>query len=145
MEPQEWQDLLSHSRDWALEDEVSSGPELAAEWLDEQERASEQLLRNIRSGPTMLPEMCDGSIIPNQTQLSQFPKMSQPTPWNLAQEFDISAKEGVPALPTPMELVEAPAAKKKLPMKLTEKPPVTTWQNNMHTYRLYWLILRLIL
>ena len=57
VEPQEWQDLLSHSRDWALEDEVSSGPELAAEWLDEQERASEQLLRNIRSGPTMLPEM----------------------------------------------------------------------------------------
>ena len=110
MEPQEWQDLLSHSRDWALEDEVSSGPEFAAEWRDAQERASEQLLRNIRSGPTMLPEMYDGSIIPNQTQLSQFPKRSQPTPRNLAQKFDISATEGVPALPTPMELVEAPAA-----------------------------------
>ena len=37
VEPEQWNDLLSWSRDWALED-YSQGPELAEEWLDDQER-----------------------------------------------------------------------------------------------------------
>ena len=119
MEPDEWKDLLSHSRDWALEDEASRGPELTEEWLDEQERASQRIEQNIRTGPTMLPEMT-GGMIPSQAKApsveSRFQRESQPTPWNLKQEFDVSATEGVPALPAPMESKKAPAATVKFPI-----------------------------
>ena len=102
VEPKEWNDLLSWSRDWALE-EYSEGPELAEEWLDDQEKAS-RAMRDSRTVGTMRPGQGtkNTNVVPFRT-MEMGAEATRPSPLNLSKEFEASSTEGASPVVTQIE------------------------------------------
>ena len=63
--PANWIDLLTYSRDYALDDEVEDVPELGIDWLNEDElREKQERIRRRAQGLNRLPDLPEGVATP---------------------------------------------------------------------------------